>query len=675
MTPEVLVIDDDVRLLRALSELLRFSSIGADVSTASSAGAALALINEHDYDAIVSDIRMPHMDGLTLMGKIHERRPNTPILLMTGQGDHGFGVQALNAGAYAFIPKPIDTDIFFAWLTRAIHVRTLSRDVQEKTQRLERHTEALEQAVQERTAHLQATLAALTAAQHGSRHLAALVESSEDAIISTSPTGLIQTWNRGAEHLYGYMAGDVIGRHISLLIPPDRQAEEADIVARTLRGERIPPLETVRVTKDGSPVQISLTVSPILDESGHVIGSSKIARDITERKRVEQTLHELRRHNELILESAGDGIYGIDRQGRSTFVNPAAARLLGWTVEELRGAPMHEMLHHSHPDGAPYPAHDCPIYAALRDGRVHAVDSEIFWTKDGTKIPVDYVSTPIWDEGQIQGAVVVFKDIAERKRTDEHIRTLLSEAEARERQLVEKQAQLVQAAKLASIGELATGIAHEINNPLNNITLFVGNAIDRLDPMGAHEAIVSNLRKAEDQVRRAEAIINHLRTFGRLSSPHREPISINDVIQSAVSFVAEVLRVRSISVQLDFSPEEPIVPGNRIQLEQVFVNLLTNARDALEGAERKAISIRTRMAGTMVKVIVGDTGSGIPSELLPRIFDPFFTTKPSGRGTGLGLSISYGILKEHHGEIEVDSRIGEGTTFIISLPADSSHDG
>jgi PAS domain S-box-containing protein len=675
MTPKVLVIDDDVRLLRALSELLRLSSIGAKVSTASSAGAALALINDHDYDAIVSDIRMPHMDGLTLMGKIHERRPNTPILLMTGQGDHGLGVQALNAGAYAFIPKPIDTDIFFAWLTRAIHVRALSRDVQEKAQRLERHTEALEQAVQERTAHLQAALAALTAAQHGSRHLAALVESSEDAIISTSPTGLIQTWNRGAEHLYGYMAGDVIGRHISLLIPSDRQAEEADIVARTLRGERIPPFETVRVKKDGSPVQISLTVSPILDEGGHVIGSSKIARDITERKRVEQTLHELRRHNELILESAGDGIYGIDRQGHSTFVNPAAARLLGWTVDELRGASMHEMLHHSHPDGTPYPAHECPIYAALRDGRVHAADSEIFWRKDGTKLPVDYVSTPIWDEGHIQGAVVVFKDITERKRTEEHIRTLLSEAEARERQLVEKQAQLVQAAKLASIGELATGIAHEINNPLNNITLFVGNAIDRLDQMGTHGAIVSNLRKAEDQVRRAEAIINHLRTFGRLSSPHREPVSINGVIQSAVSFVAEVLRVRSISVQLDLSPEDPIVPGNRIQLEQVFVNLLTNARDALENAERKTILISTRMAGTMVKVIFGDTGSGISSELLPRIFDPFFTTKPSGRGTGLGLSISYGILKEHHGEIEVDSRIGEGTTFIIGLPIDSPHDG
>jgi signal transduction histidine kinase len=123
---------------------------------------------------------------------------------------------------------------------------------------------------------------------------------------------------------------------------------------------------------------------------------------------------------------------------------------------------------------------------------------------------------------------------------------------------------------------------------------------------------------------------------------------------------------------LDLSPEDPVVPGNRTQLEQVFVNLLTNARDALEDTERKAVSITTRTDGTIVEVAFSDTGSGIPAELLPRIFDPFFTTKPSGHGTGLGLSISYGILKEHHGEIQVESRVGEGTTFIIHLPIDTA---
>jgi len=175
-------------------------------------------------------------------------------------------------------------------------------------------------------------------------------------------------------------------------------------------------------------------------------------------------------------------------------------------------------------------------------------------------------------------------------------------------------------------------------------------------------------------VRRAETIINHLREFGRLSSPHREPVSLNEVIQSAVSFVSEALRGRHISTQLDLSPAELIVDGNKIQLEQVFVNLLTNARDALENADRKTISITSRMAGTLIEIIFLDTGAGIPADLLPRIFDPFFTTKPSGQGTGLGLSISYGILKEHHGDIEVESRLGEGTTFLIRLPIGAKAD-
>jgi signal transduction histidine kinase len=135
------------------------------------------------------------------------------------------------------------------------------------------------------------------------------------------------------------------------------------------------------------------------------------------------------------------------------------------------------------------------------------------------------------------------------------------------------------------------------------------------------------------------------------------------------------MRVHNITVQLDLSPDPLMVVGHRIQLEQVFVNLLTNARDAVQHAERKVISLSSRTAGTTIEVQVSDTGVGMSVELLPRIFDPFFTTKPTGQGTCLGLSISYGILKEHHGEIDVKSRIGEGTTFIIRVPIRSESDG
>lgn len=537
MKHPVLLVDDDQRLLVALCELLSAEMPSASVITASSAKAAMDLVQQHDYEAIVSDIRMPDMDGLALTGWIYARQPDTPILLMTAEHDHDLGLRALKQGAYAFLPKPLDTELFIAWLARAIHVRGLSRELREKTERLERQTHILEQAVQERTAHLQRAIAALKEAERVNRHLAALVESSEDAILSNTPSGIIQSWNQGAEQLYGYSSADIIGQPISLLIPDDRQVEEQLIRERIVRGERVPPFETVRMRKDGSLVHVSLTISPILDDHGHVIGASKIARDITE-----------------------------------------------------------------------------------------------------------------------------------LKRTQDHIQSLLHEAERREQKLVEKQAQLVQAAKLASIGELTTGIAHELNNPLNNISLLAWNVIDQLRPSDTHESAVSSLNLLQAQVNRAATIINHLRTFGRASSERVEPISLHEVIRSSVSFVSDTMRLANITVQLDLSPEDPIVVGNRIRLEQVFVNLLTNARDALEHADTKEIWINSRIRQTAVELVFRDTGCGVRPDVLPRIFDPFFTTKPSGEGTGLGLSISYGIVKEHHGDIEVESSAGEGTRFVIQLP-------
>src|SRR5207302_8237006 len=213
------------------------------------------------------------------------------------------------------------------------------------------------------------------------------------------------------------------------------------------------------------------------------------------------------------------------------------------------------------------------------------------------------------------------------------------------------------------------GVAHELNNPLNNIGLFVGNAIDLIELGEANkEQIVRELRQATQQVRKATEIISHLRTFGRAAPVRREPISLRQVIGRALSLMQEQLRLREVEVTVDLGPEEPVVLGNPIQLEQVFINLLTNARDAVADAPRKAIRISGAVGAGAVEVAVADTGHGIPLELEPRVFDPFFTTKEVGKGMGLGLSITYGIIKEHGGTISVVSPPGEGATFLIHLP-------
>ena len=243
------------------------------------------------------------------------------------------------------------------------------------------------------------------------------------------------------------------------------------------------------------------------------------------------------------------------------------------------------------------------------------------------------------------------------------------EVQRREHELREKQEQLVQAGKLATLGELTTGVAHELNNPLNNIGLFIGNVIDLIELGEADpQRMLHELHSAMQQVHKATEIISHLRTFGRAATVSREPVVINQVIQRAISLVHKQLHLRQIEVQLRFPSEDVIVIGNAIQMEQVFINLLTNARDALADMTQKLITITCTVKTDVVNIHFCDTGPGIPAGLEQRIFDPFFTTKEVGAGTGLGLSITYGIIKEHQGSIAVESCPGEGALFIIQLP-------
>jgi C4-dicarboxylate-specific signal transduction histidine kinase len=250
-----------------------------------------------------------------------------------------------------------------------------------------------------------------------------------------------------------------------------------------------------------------------------------------------------------------------------------------------------------------------------------------------------------------------------------NLRETTAEMQRREQELRDKQEQLVQAGKLATLGELTTGVAHELNNPLNNIGLFVGNAVDLIELAVTEKGqIVGELRHAMQQVSKATEIISHLRTFGRAAPVSREPISLREVIERALSLMREQLRLREIEVTVDLGPVEPVVVGNAIQLEQVFINLLTNARDAVAESPRKQIRIAAATGRGVVDIALTDSGHGIPPGLERRIFDPFFTTKQVGKGTGLGLSITYGIINEHGGAISVVSPPGEGATFLIHLP-------
>ena len=252
---------------------------------------------------------------------------------------------------------------------------------------------------------------------------------------------------------------------------------------------------------------------------------------------------------------------------------------------------------------------------------------------------------------------------------------LVTTSDITKRLLAEQQ--LIQASKMATLGEMATAIAHELNQPLSvmkTASSFIAKKISKSEPI-KEETLKTLAEEIDSHVDRASRIINHLREFGRKSEVEREKVDINEAVERSLAIFMQQLKLREIEVEKDFQENLPSVLANNNRLEQVFINLLINARDAIEDkceklghTIEKKIFLKTRLRHGKVRIEVADTGLGIPKPLLEKIFEPFFTTKRVGRGTGLGLSISYGIIQDYEGTIKVETRENEGSDFIITLP-------
>ncbi|MBL1175760.1 PAS domain S-box protein [Pantanalinema sp. GBBB05] len=418
--------------------------------------------------------------------------------------------------------------------------------------------------------------------------LAAIVDSSNDAIISKTLDGIIVSWNASAERIYGYQAEEILGKHITLLIPDNRLDEEPKIIERLKRGECIDHFETVRKRKDGTLIDISLTISPVKDREGNIIGASKIARDISAQQ------------------------------------------------------------------------------AILRD-RQHA-------------------------EAKLQ------------QRTQDLEQAL--------QELKRTQMQMIQAEKLSGLGQLVAGVAHEINNPVNfiygNLThtndyiqdllrllhLYqqhyptphpdIQQATDTIELEFLTEDLQKLLRSMQVGVHRIQGIVASLRNFSRMDEAEMKEVNIHDGIDSTLVILQHRLKAKPNSPQIDVIKHYgklPLVECYTGQLNQVFMNILCNAIDALEDGFQPSnsqtelqpapvITIRTELLHhDRVRIAISDNGRGIPEHVKKHLFNPFFTTKPIGKGTGLGMSISYEIIhKKHHGSLTCLSALGQGTEFVIEIP-------
>jgi PAS domain S-box-containing protein len=348
-----------------------------------------------------------------------------------------------------------------------------------------------------------------------------------------------------------------------------------------------------------------------------------------------------------IVENASDLIQVSDAEGRIVSANRRQAELFGATPEELRGRPF---LDYVAPD-----ARDATRRAferVLAGGTLKAFESALLAGGGARSVPVEISATPVVEDGRAAGVRAILRDVSERKAFE---------------------ARLIKAERLSSVGALAAGVAHEINNPMGIITMFAQRTLERARK---GEIDAEKLEKIVEQGKRVAAITRNLLDFARAAPTRFEPFAIGEAIRSTIALVADRARTASIEVVQDVAPDLPRIRGNGQQISQVLLNLMLNAFQAI-GRDGKVVvravaapTSRLPTAGHAVRVSVEDSGPGIPLDVLPRLFEPFFTTKAPGEGTGLGLSVSYGILKEHHGSIFAENRSEGGARFEFELPLD-----
>jgi two-component system, cell cycle sensor histidine kinase and response regulator CckA len=486
-------------------------------------------------------------------------------------------------------------------------------------------------------------------------YLAAIIDSSGDAIIGKNLDGVIVSWNPAAERLFGYTPAEAIGAHISLLIPANRLEEETMILDQIRRGQRIRNFETLRRCKDGRELIISLTVSPIRDASGTIVGASKVIRDITEQRRDAEKLRLGEERFRSIFGAVAEGVFITDAEtGRFVEVNEPGSAMYGYTPDEMIALDFQSISS----GVAPYTQEDAAewIKRAASTGEVQqfdwharAKDGRLFWIEISLRF------------AEISGQRVVLAIV--RDVTD--------------RRMIE--AQLRQALKLEAIGTLAGGVAHELNNLLQPIIMMTELVIAEL-PGNSKQS--RQLGRVIDAGVKASEIVQRILAFGRADEVSHTRLDIGLVVREAISFI-RTITPSTIDVRVNIEPCVGVIRGDKTQLTQVLINLATNARDAI-GAGVGTLSVSLSKLkrdmpvpesdvgilkhGEYAVLTVEDSGIGMDKETAARVFEPFFTTKEVGKGTGLGLSVTHGIIAGHGGFIRVDSRQGHGTCFSIYLP-------
>lgn len=483
----------------------------------------------------------------------------------------------------------------------------------------------------------------------------ALASTATDGVMVIDDAGLVLFYNSACEKLFQYSSREVIGQNVKMLMPAPYKAEHDGYIAR-YKSTHEPHIigvgrEVTGRRKDGSVFPMYLSVGEgTLPGQRVFVG---IVHDLTAVKAQVALREDADRHLAQIVQSSEDAILGKTLDGIITSWNDAAERIFGYGEDEIVGKHVSILIP---PDRLTEEDH---ILKQLRAGRTTAHFETVRQRKDGSEIHVSLSVSPIRDStGRVVGASKIVRDITEKKRAEARAQTLQSELEHVDR--------------LSAMGQLSSALAHELNQPLSAVMNYVNAAKRRLMTVenASVEKVSELLEKATRETERAGQIIHRLRSFLEKREPNHVSENINEIVTEAVALGQGGAADDNVELSLVLEPDLPSILADRVQIEQVMVNILRNAIEAMQSSPTRKVTISTYAAGPKhVETAIADTGPGIPDEIAARLFEPFVTTKE--KGMGVGLSICRTIVEAHGGQLWMTANPGGGTIFRFQLPVEN----
>jgi len=482
-----------------------------------------------------------------------------------------------------------------------------------------------------------------------------MVESSEDAIIATTPDGVITSWSPGSARMNGFVPGEMIGPNIAEPIPADRADEQVSIVQRPRRGEPVDRLETQQVGNGGKITDVLVSIPPIRLANGTTVGVAPVTRDISEQLQA----HARAAWLAAIVDSCDDAIIGKTLQGVITSWNPGATAMYGYAPEEMIGQNIARLL------PADRSGELAPILERLGRGERVSHYQTRRLRKDGSELEVSVSISPVRDAaGTVTGAASVARDISARLEAEAGLQVM--------------EARLRQAQRLETVGQLAGGVAHDFNNLL---AVIVGSAGLLAERLGDQPELRADVNQILSTAERAARLTRQLLIFSGRDMAQPQRVNLNDAVAEVRELLAVTLGAR-VALVLEPTRALPPVRVDPGHVEQVLLNLAVNARDAMPGGG--TLRVATGVAeldaaycaahpgtrpGRHVVLTISDNGIGMSPEVAARAFEPFFTTKPLGKGTGLGLATVHGVVTQAGGSVSVESQEGAGTVFRCYFPS------